>query len=72
MKNKNTENKESNKQNNKEVKLPNFKKPNNIKPFLALIVISLLIAFLVPYLYKGQLYIDEKVSLNNFVKSYNS
>jgi hypothetical protein len=40
MKNKNNENKQENKD-KKEVKLPNFKKNNNLKPFLVLIVISL-------------------------------
>jgi cell division protease FtsH len=47
-------------------------KKNNFKPFILLIVISLLIAFLVPYLYKGQFNIDKKVSLDTFVKTYNS
>jgi hypothetical protein len=57
MKNKNNDNKldskiEKNKENNKDIKLPSFKKNNNLKPLIALVVISLLIAFLVPYLYK--------------------
>jgi competence protein ComGC len=56
--------------NDNEMKL-NIKK-NNFKPFILLIVISLLIAFLVPYLYKGQFNIDKKVSLDTFVKTYNS
>jgi hypothetical protein len=56
--------------NDNEIKL-NIKK-NNFKPLIILIVISLFIAFLVPYLYKGQLYIDKKVTLDTFVKTYNS
>lgn len=47
-------------------------KKNNYKPFVFLVIISLLIAYLVPIFYKWQYYIDENVSLNNFIKSYES
>jgi len=47
--------------------------PNKtFKPIIWLIIVSLLIAYFVPNLYKWQLYIDENISLDTFVKSYNS
>lgn len=52
-------------------KLQNSSK-QTFKPIIWLIIISLLIAYLVPNLYKWQLYIDENISLDTFVKSYNS
>ena len=58
------------KKNKKEIKID--LKKNSYKPFIGLIIISLLLAYLVPHLYKWQYYIDENVSLNTFTKSYNS
>lgn len=58
------------KKNKNEIKI-NLKK-NNYKPFIWLIIISLLLAYLIPLVYKWQYFIDENVSLNTFTKSYNS
>ncbi len=53
-------------------KTPQLPKKNWTKALVWLIAISLLIAYLVPNLYKWQFYIDENISLNTFSKSYNS
>lgn len=54
----------------KEIKIE-FKK-NNYKPFIVLIVISIALAYIIPMFYNGQYYIDEKVSLDAFTKTYES
>lgn len=45
---------------------------NNTKAFVWLIIVSLLLAYLIPSIYKWNFYIDENVSLDTFIKSYNS
>ncbi|MDD5769450.1 MAG: ATP-dependent zinc metalloprotease FtsH [Candidatus Gracilibacteria bacterium] len=55
----------------KKIKTPELK-TNNLKAFVWLIIISLLIAYFVPILYKGNIYLDNNVSLDTFTKSYNS
>lgn len=47
-------------------------KNSGTKALVWVILVSLLIAYLAPNLYKGQFYIDENISLNTFIKSYNS
>lgn len=60
-----------NKKEEKKDKKIETKTSNNIKPYVWLIIVSLLIAYLVPTLYKGDIYMDENVSLDTFTKSYN-
>lgn len=70
----------SNKKEKKEIpnKKPNkidlnqMKPNNNTKAFIWLIIASLLIAYLVPQLYKWNIYIDKDISLNDFTKSFNA
>lgn len=50
---------------------PNLPK-NNTKAFVWLILFSLAIAYLVPIMYKGNIYIDKDISLNEFTTSYNA
>ncbi len=59
---------------NKKEKNPKKINPtsNWTKSIIWLIIISLLIAYLVPNFYKWELYIDQNVSLDTFTKSYNS
>lgn len=55
------------------IKLPQIPKtwwPS--KALVWLVLVSLLIAYLAPNLYKGQFYVDENISLNTFIQSYNS
>jgi len=47
-------------------------KKSNMKPFIIVIWISLLLAYLIPNLYKWQFVIENKISLNEFQKSYES
>lgn len=56
----------------KEAKNTKQKQPNSAKAFLILIILSIFIAFVVPNLYKWQVYLDQNVSLNSFLKSYQS
>lgn len=62
--------------NNKKDKFVNLKvtppKNSGTKALIWVVIISLLIAFLAPNLYKWQFYIDEDISLNTFIHSYNS
>ncbi|MGE4443485.1 MAG: ATP-dependent zinc metalloprotease FtsH [Candidatus Altimarinota bacterium] len=62
--------------NNKKDKFVNLKvtppKNSGTKALVWIVIISLLIAFLAPNLYKGQFYIDEDISLNTFIHSYNA
>lgn len=58
------------KNNKKEIKIE--LKKNNFKPFIILIVISIALAYIVPMFYNWQYYIDQKVSLDTFTKTYES
>ena len=62
--------------NNKKDKFVNLKvtppKNSGTKALVWIVIISLLIAFLAPNLYKWQFYIDEDISLNTFIHSYNA
>ncbi len=57
---------------NKKVDLKNFKinKKNNYKPILFLIVISLIIALLLPYIKTKETYVDTNIALNQLEKKY--
>ncbi len=46
------------------------KKPNSTKTFVIVVVVSLLLAYLIPNIYNWQFVIENKVSLNEFKKSY--
>lgn len=60
-------NKKSNKMDIKQIQ-----PSKNMKAFIWLIIASLLIAYLVPILYKWWIYIDNDISLDTFTKSYNA
>ena len=68
--NKNPTNTENKKTPNKDINL-NIKN-NWLKPFIILIAISLIIAYLAPNLFNWQKYIDENISLNTFTVSFES
>jgi hypothetical protein len=46
------------------------KKPNDYKPFIILIIISVLIASLVPYIKPGVQYSNTDIGLNTLEKNY--
>ena len=48
----------------------NIKKPSNYRPFIVLIIISLIIASLVPIVYHTRTFQDNDVSLNVFIENY--
>jgi len=51
---------------------PKINKPKNtsVKPLIAIIIISLIIALLLPYLKEGQKFIDSDVALNVLEKKF--
>ncbi len=62
-----TKNKKDKKINIKKIKL---NKKNNYKPLLLLIVISLIIALLMPYIKNKETYIDNNIALNQLEQKY--
>ncbi len=62
--------------NNKKEKFVNLKvtppKNSGAKALIWIIIIALLFAYFAPNLYKWQFFIDEDISLNTFIQSYNS
>lgn len=55
------------KQNNNKEQLKNS---NNKKPFIYLIIISLLISFFILNYYQNKTYVDEKITLNQFIELF--
>lgn len=73
-KNKEKENKKLNKNSKKDkqkIKVT-IEKQNGMKPLAFLIVISIVIALISPYIYSGQKYIEKDIALNKLSENYNN
>lgn len=60
------------KKSKKEIPFIEPPKRNNYKGFVVLILLTIMITAFVPLFYKGQMYIDENVSLNTFTQKFDT